>query len=318
MQAMKTVRLTSTADSRFILFSDAHRGDGTGADDFAANSLIFNCALDYYHDAGFTLIELGDAEDLWENKRFPQIYITHTSVYDRLAKFHDRDPEKTRYIKIWGNHDDCWEKRDRSLQGIFPGIQTYEAAILDDHILMWHGHQADSLCRGMWERLSASFVRGIWPLLQQWGFRDPTRAANNPGMCNDIDKAYHTWATTGFPNASWFPDCRIDTIIAGHTHRPVYENLSLTERMLMKYGKGTNKIEQKFKSDNSYYNTGSCVHPRCITGIEITGSGKDMAITLIKWGYAAKDAGNMVYNLTITREILEQTNRSTCSGLDGR
>jgi len=41
MQAMKSVRLTSTADSRFIRFSDAHRGDGTGADDFAANSLIF-------------------------------------------------------------------------------------------------------------------------------------------------------------------------------------------------------------------------------------------------------------------------------------
>ena len=156
MQAVKTVRLTSTAKSRFILFSDAHRGDGTGADDFAANSLIFKCALDYYHDQGFTLIELGDAEDLWENKRFTQIYITHTSVYDRLAKFHDSDPKKNRYIKIWGNHDDCWKKRVRSLQGIFPGIQTYEAAILDDHILMWHGHQADSLCRGMWGGLSAA------------------------------------------------------------------------------------------------------------------------------------------------------------------
>ena len=63
---IKTIELFSTPDSRFIVFSDAHRGDGTGADDFAANSLIFKCALDYYLAEGFTLIELGDAEELWE------------------------------------------------------------------------------------------------------------------------------------------------------------------------------------------------------------------------------------------------------------
>ncbi|HSO67417.1 MAG TPA: hypothetical protein VLP30_06130 [Desulfatirhabdiaceae bacterium] len=44
-----------------------------------------------------------------------------------------------------------------------------------------------------------------------------------------------------------------------------------------------------------------------------------MAITLIKWGYAiqpdaAKDEGNLEYNLTIAREVLEPTDCSTCSG----
>ncbi len=97
--------LSLTPGTRLIVMSDMHRGDGTGSDDFAHNSLIFKCALDYYLDNGFTYIELGDGEELWENKGFDQIYITHTSVYDRLAKFHDRDPEKTRYIKVWGNHD---------------------------------------------------------------------------------------------------------------------------------------------------------------------------------------------------------------------
>jgi hypothetical protein len=80
MQVMKTVRLTSTADSRFILFSDAHRGDGIGADDFVANSLIFNCALDYYLTEGFTLIELGDAEDLWETSAFLRFTSPHLGV----------------------------------------------------------------------------------------------------------------------------------------------------------------------------------------------------------------------------------------------
>jgi hypothetical protein len=56
-------------------------------------------------------------------------------------------------------------------------------------------------------------------------------------------------------------------------------------------------------SDQAYYNTGSCVHPRCITGIEIT-PGKDgkPAFTLIKWGYTAQGAGR---SLSIQREELE-------------
>jgi len=48
MDDIKTISLVTTPDSRFVVFSDAHRSDGTGADDFAANSLIFKCALDYY------------------------------------------------------------------------------------------------------------------------------------------------------------------------------------------------------------------------------------------------------------------------------
>ena len=65
---IKTIPLVTTPDSRFVVFSDAHRGDGSGADDFAANSLIFKCALDYYLAEGFTLIEMGDAEELWESR----------------------------------------------------------------------------------------------------------------------------------------------------------------------------------------------------------------------------------------------------------
>ena len=38
--------------------SDMHRSDGDSSDDFAHNSLIRE---------GFTYIELGDAEELWNN-----------------------------------------------------------------------------------------------------------------------------------------------------------------------------------------------------------------------------------------------------------
>ena len=131
---------------KLIVMSDMHRGDGAGDDDFAQNSLIYRCALEYYLENGFNYIELGDAEELWENDNFDQIYITHTPVYELLAKFHDPDPEKTRYIKAWENHDLYWKDNEAIYQSLFPGIQIYEAIILNNSILMIHGHQADPMC----------------------------------------------------------------------------------------------------------------------------------------------------------------------------
>ncbi|MDP2267935.1 MAG: hypothetical protein Q8K46_02095, partial [Deltaproteobacteria bacterium] len=263
--------------------------------------------LDYYLAAGFTLIELGDAEELWENERFDQIYITHTSIYKRLAAFHTSDPRQTRYIKIWGNHDLHWQKNEATLRQLFPGIIVYEAALLDGHILLWHGHQADPSCTGIGARFSKFFVRRFWTALQRCGFRDPTRTANNPGRCNKVDETQHDWAISGFPDSAGFPGSKIDRIIAGHTHRPVYENLSLTERMNLESNMGTRGIRHKLHADQAYYNAGSCVHPRCITGIEITpGQEGKPFFTLIKWGYAAQQEAKLEeYGLTIKREILE-------------
>jgi hypothetical protein len=118
-------RITMMPGMKLIVMSDMHKGDGSGADDFAQNSLIYCCALQYYLKNGFTCIELGDAEELWESDNFDQIYITHTDTYDLLAKFHDPDPEKTSYLKVWGNHDLYWKDHLDIYQSIFPGIQIY-------------------------------------------------------------------------------------------------------------------------------------------------------------------------------------------------
>jgi len=56
---------------------------------------------------------------------------------------------------------------------------------------------------------------------------------------------------------------------------------------------------RKDKADPVYYNTGSCVHPRCITGIEITAAPpKDDGpirphFTLVKWGYLEEKPGRL-------------------------
>ena len=131
-------------------------------------------------------------------------------------------------------------------------------------------------------------------------------------ICNEIDEKLYRMATDN--------DKNIDIIIAGHTHRPVYENLSLTERRAIEKRKKLNS-----RQAGIYYNTGSCVHPRCIAGIEITMEDSAPSLKLIKWGYDATPEtpvcaclcrlhGRQVqtrtgraaaYNLSIKRTVLE-------------
>ena len=51
---------------RFVIFSDLHKGARNGADDFRAGERAYHAALAYYLYKGYTLIMLGDAEELWE------------------------------------------------------------------------------------------------------------------------------------------------------------------------------------------------------------------------------------------------------------
>jgi len=286
-------RLTLTPGMKLVCMSDMHRGDGSGADDFAQNSLIYRCALEHYLENGFTYVELGDAEELWENDNFDQIYITHTSVYELLTKFHDPDRVKTRYLKVWGNHDLYWKDNEAVYRTLFPGIEVHEGIVLNNTILLIHGHQADPKCSGEIAAVSRFFVHNFWPDLQRCGVKDPTRAALNPGLCNEVDKRLHEWANRN--------DQGIAAIIAGHTHRAVFENLSLTERRYLESKVKTDGVKIKNQPDGSYYNTGSCVHSLCITGIEITFE-NGPCLRLIKWGQATE--GNA---LTIQRTVLEET-----------
>ena len=67
-------------------------------------------------------------------------------------------------------------------------------------------------------------------------------------------------------------------LIAGHTHRPVFPD----------------------NEAPPYFNDGSCVHPRCITGIEI----QNGEVILIKWLCKPKDDATLITPLFIMREEL--------------
>ncbi|MBW6484668.1 MAG: hypothetical protein K0B01_00740 [Syntrophobacterales bacterium] len=320
---MKVITHELKADSRHIVFSDCHRGDGSAGDEFARNSMTYKVALEHYLREGFTLIELGDAEELWENSDFAQIYITHTSVYDLLAKFHDPDPARTRYIKIRGNHDLDWQDDPGPLRAIFPEIEVYEAALLDagegGRVLFLHGHQADPVCYGWRARLARWGIRHLWRGLQNINIGDPTtRTAENPGRCNGVDEKLMELARgekgtgetgTGL-NLAPFSSMHPTVVVAGHTHRSVFEGLSLTERRIMEGGgSGPPGIARKKGPEAIYYNTGACVLPRCITGIEITaktdaGGAIRPHFSLVKWAVQPASPDNPA--LVVARTILDK------------
>ena len=101
-------RISFNDQSKFIFFSDCHRGDGSFADDFANNRNVYQHALRYYYDNDFTYIELGDGDELWENLFFKDVLEANKSVYLQLQKFY----LENRLEMIYGNHDMVYKNPD--------------------------------------------------------------------------------------------------------------------------------------------------------------------------------------------------------------
>ena len=242
---------------RIVLFSDCHRGCGNWSDSFLPNKTIYEAALTYYYNNDFTYIELGDGDELWENRRFADIAEVHSDIFDMLRRFADAG----RLFMLWGNHD-----RTKSRPGgLIPSMPVpAEGLIIGPgdgsghgrcHLI--HGHQVDPLNNQLW-KLSRWLVRYLWRPLELCGFRDPTSTAKNYDKGKKVEQRLTAWCQT---NSA--------CLVAGHTHRPV-----LTET----------------HANWRYCNTGSCVHPNTITCIEIDRG----QISLIKWATCA-DARQYVH-----------------------
>lgn len=93
--------LPLSASSRYTLFSDCHRGNGLTGDNFLKNQHLYAAALRYYYENDFTYIELGDGDELWENRSFSSIKEAHASTFQMLARFY----EDQRLYLLYGNHD---------------------------------------------------------------------------------------------------------------------------------------------------------------------------------------------------------------------
>lgn len=263
--------------SSIVLMSDCHRGDGNWPDGFARNQNLYFAALTHYYNRNYTYIEIGDGDELWENKRFSDIMRVHSNIFWLLSKFFSED----RLYFIFGNHDmvkknddfvksnlyQYFDEREKVDTPLFENIKVHEGLILrydvtDDKIFLIHGHQVDFLNDRMW-RLTRFLVRYLWRPLESFGVSDPTKTAENNYKKEAVEKKLIEWITR-----------EKQMLIAGHTHRPMFPEVNKPP----------------------YFNTGSCVHPRCITAIEITLG----HITLVKWYVNTKKDGT----LFIDREII--------------
>ena len=168
---------------------------------------------------------------------------------------------------VQNNLYEYYDEREKKYVPLFKNITLHEGLILkhritNDKILLIHGHQADFLNNNLW-RLSRFLVRYLWKPLEAYGINDPTSAAKNYDKKEAVSKKLTEWVIK-----------EKHMLIAGHTHRPIFPEIN----------------------EAPYFNDGSCVHPRCITAIEITYG----HIALVKWSVKTKNDGT----LFIGRDVL--------------
>ena len=256
--------------SRIVFMSDCHRGDGGWSDDFARNQNLYFVALNHYYNENYTYIEIGDGDELWQNKKLTDIVQTHNNVFGLQSKF----LSENRLHLIYGNHDIVKssnrfvranlyqyfdEVQKRSIP-LFENIKIHEGLVLkhretNQKIFIVHGHQVDFLNYNLW-RLARFLVRYLWRPLESFGVNDPTSTAKNYYKKEAVGKRLTEWVIK-----------EKHMLIAGHNHRPMFPEVG----------------------EPPYFNDGSCVHPRCITAIEIMESN----IVLVKWNVKTKDDGTL-------------------------
>jgi len=299
VRQMKRIKLDE--NSRFIIFSDHHKGAGDEADDFRPCQTTYKTALDHYYENGFNLVLLGDAEELWENK-IEEVMATYEDVFLSEARFY---PDH--YFRIVGNHDDTWNDPEHVaayLEPFYSNIQVlpglvlaYESDDLYGEVFLAHGHQGT---------LDSDVLSGISPhilpiyrQLQNKFSIGHTTPATDDYLRGQHDTQMYRWASQK----------RRLILIAGHTHRPVWTSLTHLDQLFMqlyalRQRKGEideqsydeqyqnllsdiNKriikdppVNDTLKTLPSYFNTGCCRFlDGDITGIEITGQ----KICLVKW-----------------------------------
>ncbi len=208
--------------SRLVFMSDCHRGDGSWADNFARNQNLCYAALRHYYIKGFTYFELGDGDELWENKCLCDIVTMHSDIFSLMARFY----REGRLYMLYGNHDMAKKSKsiyksyavvedefEQTKKALFPDIAIHESLKLRHRrtgreILLTHGDQADFLYYRLW-RLARFLVRYLWRPLELSGINDPTDPGKNYHKKSRVHQCLSDWSAQN--------QCML---IAGHTHKP--------------------------------------------------------------------------------------------------
>lgn len=290
------------ADGRFIIFSDQHKGGRNGADDFVLAERNYLAALEHYAAADFSLVCLGDCEELWENT-LGKVKDSYAQTFEAEKKFVARK----KFIKVLGNHDLYWDNDPFAwwqLKKIYgEEVKIYEGLVLAVpidgrlfRIFCTHGHQGDAQSDGNW--FSKFFVARIWAPFQAYLRINPNTAAYNNEKKTLHNEIMYEWSAQQ----------KDLLLVTGHTHQPVFVSLTHIERLYreMQFARLHNEparvaqLEQEIRKREKefaavsvdyltmkpcYFNSGCCCFiDGDITGIEIDNGN----IRLVKWSSKKK------------------------------
>lgn len=230
---------------KWIIFSDLHKGQGDGADDFKVCKPAYHAALGYYLAAGYTLILLGDVEEFWES--FPKkVFKEYQDTFELEKKFTNVNGEE-RYLRIWGNHDDFWhreqnvDKYREKLMGESKALVEGKKFIIDYKgkkivIFLAHGHQGTlESDRIRW--LSRFIVRVVWRNIQRITRIPSTTPAKDFKLKKEHERVMYSWVKDDMKDTNM-------VFICGHTHRPVFISEAHEDEIISKINEKNKELQE--------------------------------------------------------------------------
>jgi UDP-2,3-diacylglucosamine pyrophosphatase LpxH len=229
--------------SKFVFFSDLHRGNGSRSDSFRPNARLFLHALTHYERNGFSYVEVGDGDELWKGWPLSAIRQAHQRLFDLL----DQMNLEQRLYLILGNHD---LKRKTNINIEKDGLPAQEGLVLRHEpsgrkLFVVHGHQAD-ITNDYLYFIAHRAVRFSYHVRDQLAQLCCSRAHRGEPKMGKLERRLMEWVAT----------CQ-QLIICGHTHRHAFP----------------------VNGGPAYYNTGSGIVPGLITGLEL----QNGALVPVRW-----------------------------------
>ena len=324
-----------TKNKKYAILSDLHIGNGSSIDRFKKNEQVALRALDYYYRNNYSLILLGDIEELWRFSLGEILKKYNNTIYKQIRKF-----GKDRVHRIFGNHDIDWQNTDPIRNSGEEDHLAREAIKLRDvygrdKILLVHGHQGTNDA-DTFSWLSKPVVRGYRYLEPLFLLQDGA-ASPSSKISSSFEKNRYKWAKD---NKS--------ILICGHSHRAVFcsrskiDNLKNEILVLKNKLQNTSSIIKKYKfirqiSDKEldkhmeglkgrrfdslgenplpcYFNTGCALYHDGITLIEIVHDN----IKLVKWNRNIKESRFDVYENDSISECLNKLEMSYINSSTGQ
>lgn len=204
---------------RYAVISDLHLGNGGPADDFRRNRLALEAALDAYERDEYTLLLLGDVEELWQFD-IDEVTTEYRDVYRRL-----RGLGRDHVVRVFGNHDAIWgSPSDPIRRGRRRGAAE-AIKLVDRHgkarVLLVHGHQGSlESDKNSWlSRAAVRLFRSVEPIAAALRLYDHPSATMSR-IPTDYERIFHSWAE----------EHRM-IVIGGHSHRAIFASRSHAETL---------------------------------------------------------------------------------------